>query len=634
MTFYMAGEGRRMFGQTVPSELRNKFAMSVRQPLGVCSIITPWNFPMAIPSWKIIPALVCGNTVVFKPASQTPLSALNFVKVLEEAGVPQGRRQHGHRRRRRGRHADDDHDRACRVVSFTGSTHVGRIVNQAAAPAFKKVHLEMGGKNVIMIMDDANLELAVDGCLWGGFGTTGQRCTAASRVVVHEKVYKTFVDAFVARAKSLVVGDGLDAETEMGPSNSESAAADGHEVRRDRPGGRGDARAAAGNRLDAGAYAKGFFHEPTIFVDVDAGDANRAGGDLRAGRVGDPVHVARRGDRDRQRRRVRPVGVDLHAGHQPRVHGDARSLHRHLLRQCADDRRRSAPAVRRHEEHRQRPPRGRRRGAGRVLGMEVDLHRLQRQAPARADRLCEQIVTIGADCVRSADSESRMDAHHRLLRTPRGHDLCLIFRADSMLKFALLLNLGLFARICSSVLTVCRASTPLSAAASRAPAPHWRSSATLPAPASDCVCIAIIVRRRRWAGASGCSGTRCHRHGAVVIGHLGWAFDDLRPRAQSWVQWHTLFSLCGGIAPLVALFARPHRGARTDAARERRLAARRLRAAGGLHLRVFRPDSERWCPAPAIAEVTLLQLVQVNRALLFGVHGGVGGDRARATPWY
>ena len=208
MTFYIAGEGRRMFGQTVPSELRNKFAMSVRQPLGVCSIITPWNFPMAIPSWKIIPALVCGNTVVFKPASQTPLSALNFVRVLEDAGIPKGvvNMVTG----------DGDevgtplttHD-AVRVVSFTGSTHVGRIVNQASAPGFKKVHLEMGGKNVIMIMDDANLELAVDGCLWGGFGTTGQRCTAASRVVVHERVYKPFVTEFVARAQSLVVGDGL-----------------------------------------------------------------------------------------------------------------------------------------------------------------------------------------------------------------------------------------------------------------------------------------------------------------------------------------------------------------------------------------------------------------------------------------
>jgi alpha-ketoglutaric semialdehyde dehydrogenase len=266
MTFYIAGEGRRMFGQTVPSELRNKFAMSVRQPLGVCSIITPWNFPMAIPSWKIIPALVCGNTVVFKPASQTPLSALNFVKVLEDAGIPKGVVNM----------VTGDGDEvgtpltthpAVRVVSFTGSTHVGRIVNQASAPGFKKVHLEMGGKNVIMIMDDADLELAVDGCLWGGFGTTGQRCTAASRVVVHEKVYKPFVHEFVSRAKSLVVGDGLREHTQMGPSISESqlnTVMSYVQIGKDE----GATLACGGGRLESGAYAKGFFHEPTVFTDV------------------------------------------------------------------------------------------------------------------------------------------------------------------------------------------------------------------------------------------------------------------------------------------------------------------------------------------------------------------------------
>jgi alpha-ketoglutaric semialdehyde dehydrogenase len=267
MTFYIAGEGRRMFGHTVPSELRNKFAMSVRQPLGVCSIITPWNFPMAIPSWKMIPALVCGNTVVFKPASQTPLSAVNFVKVLEEAGIPPGVVNM----------VTGDGEavgtpltthQSVRVVSFTGSTQVGRIVNQAAAPTFKKVHLEMGGKNVVMIMDDANLELAVDGCLWGGFGTTGQRCTAASRVVVHEKVYKTFVTEFVRRARSLVVGDGLLDATQMGPSISESQLETVMNYV-DIGGKEGATLACGGKRLAKGAHAKGFFHEPTIFSDVN-----------------------------------------------------------------------------------------------------------------------------------------------------------------------------------------------------------------------------------------------------------------------------------------------------------------------------------------------------------------------------
>src|SRR3989440_426490 len=219
MTFFMAGEGRRQYGQTVPSELRDKFAMSMRQPLGVCAVITPWNFPMAIPSWKIIPALVCGNTVVFKPATLTPLSALNFVKILEDAGIPPGVVNlvtGGGEEVGNALLIDDD----VRVVSFTGSTGVGRTVSEKAAPSFKRVHLEMGGKNVIIIMDDAKLDLAVEGCLWGGFGTSGQRCTAASRVVVHEKVYATFLDQFVARAKALRVGDGLEAATQMGPSVS------------------------------------------------------------------------------------------------------------------------------------------------------------------------------------------------------------------------------------------------------------------------------------------------------------------------------------------------------------------------------------------------------------------------------
>src|SRR5207249_7828330 len=167
MSFYMGGEGRRLFGQTTPSELRDKFNMSVRQPIGVVGVITPWNFPMAIPSWKIAPALVCGNTVVFKPATLTPLSALNFVRILEEAGVPAGVVNlvtGGGAEIGNPMVQSDD----VSVVSFTGSTSVGRGVSTTAAPSFKKVHLEMGGKNVIMIMDDADLDLALDGCVWGG----------------------------------------------------------------------------------------------------------------------------------------------------------------------------------------------------------------------------------------------------------------------------------------------------------------------------------------------------------------------------------------------------------------------------------------------------------------------------------
>jgi acyl-CoA reductase-like NAD-dependent aldehyde dehydrogenase len=266
MTFFMAGEGRRQYGQTVPAEMRDKFAMSVRQPMGVAAIITPWNFPMAIPSWKIIPALVCGNTVVFKPATLTPLSALNFVKILEEAGIPRGVINLV-----TGGGGDVGNamliSDTVRIVSFTGSTDVGRTVSEAAAPSFKKVHLEMGGKNVVMVMDDANLELAVEGCLWGGFGTTGQRCTAASRVVVHEKVYDAFLDQFVARAKALRVGDGLDPLTQMGPSVSQGqldTVMKYVEIGNDE----GARLMCGGHRPSGSVYTKGYFFEPTIFGDV------------------------------------------------------------------------------------------------------------------------------------------------------------------------------------------------------------------------------------------------------------------------------------------------------------------------------------------------------------------------------
>jgi alpha-ketoglutaric semialdehyde dehydrogenase len=266
MTYFMAGEGRRQYGQTVPSELRDKFAMSIRQPLGVCSMITPWNFPMAIPSWKVIPALVCGNTAVLKPATLTPLSAVHFVEALSEAGVPAGvvnlvtggpdvgTRLSTHE--------------MVRVVSFTGSTAVGRVVNQNAAPGFKKVHLEMGGKNVIIIMDDAQLELAVEGCLWGGFGTTGQRCTAASRVVVHERVYDAFIEEFARRTRALRVGNGLDEQVQVGPVVSESQLQ--NVVKYVEIGRKeGATLVTGGQRLDSGECARGYFHEPTIFGDVD-----------------------------------------------------------------------------------------------------------------------------------------------------------------------------------------------------------------------------------------------------------------------------------------------------------------------------------------------------------------------------
>jgi aldehyde dehydrogenase (NAD+) len=265
MTYYMAGEGRRQFGQTTPSELPNKFAMCIRAPKGVCGLITPWNFPMAIPSWKIMPALVLGNTVVIKPATDTPLSSYNLVQILAEAGIPRGviNIVTGS-----GRHVGEPlmtHPHV-KLVSFTGSTDVGRRVSEACAPAFKSCHLEMGGKNIIMVMDDASLDLAVDGAIWGGFGTTGQRCTAASRVAVHKKVYGEFVQRFAERAKSLKVGDGLDPSTEMGPCVSKSQLET--VMQYVEIGVNESAKlAAGGHRLTSGPHAHGWFHEPTIFAD-------------------------------------------------------------------------------------------------------------------------------------------------------------------------------------------------------------------------------------------------------------------------------------------------------------------------------------------------------------------------------
>jgi alpha-ketoglutaric semialdehyde dehydrogenase len=267
MTYYMAGEGRRQFGQTTPSEMVAKFQMSVRMPVGIAGLITPWNFPMAIPSWKMTPALVLGNTVVIKPAPDTPLSTVNLIKALEEAGLPKGvvnmvtggGPEVG---------APLMTHKDVGVVSFTGSTATGRKVSEACASAFKHCHLEMGGKNVIMVMDDADLDLAVDGAVWGGFGTTGQRCTAASRVILHKQVYREFTDRFVERAKALKVGNGLDESVQMGPviNRPQLEKVEGYvKIAQDE----GAKLLTGGHRLDKGAHARGFFHEPTIFGDCD-----------------------------------------------------------------------------------------------------------------------------------------------------------------------------------------------------------------------------------------------------------------------------------------------------------------------------------------------------------------------------
>jgi acyl-CoA reductase-like NAD-dependent aldehyde dehydrogenase len=267
MTYYMAGEGRRQFGQTTPSEMPDKFQMSVRQPVGVAGLITPWNFPIAIPSWKMMPALVLGNTVVIKPATDTPLSVAHLVSILDEAGLPRGVVNMVTGSGSRVGTPLMSH-RDVGIVSFTGSTDVGRKVSEACAPGFKHCHLEMGGKNVIMVMDDARLDLAVEGALWGGFGTTGQRCTAASRLVVHKAVYAELVERFVAGARGLRVGNGLDPKTHMGPCINEGQL---HTVESYVKIGReeGAKLLTGGHRLSSGEHAKGFFHEPTVFGDCD-----------------------------------------------------------------------------------------------------------------------------------------------------------------------------------------------------------------------------------------------------------------------------------------------------------------------------------------------------------------------------
>jgi len=268
MTFYMAGEGRRLFGQTTTSELSNKFCMTVRSPIGLYGLITPWNFPMAIPSWKIMPALICGNTVVLKPATDTPLSSYHLVQILEQAGVPRGvvnlvTGTGGEVGSPLMQHPD------VRAVSFTGSTEIGRTVSQACSASFKHCCLEMGGKNVIMVLDDANLDLAVDGALWGGFGTTGQRCTATSRVVVQKGVYKDFVERFVSRARALKAGNGLDSTVQVGPliNEAQRQTVESYvEIGKDE----GAKLLCGGQRLTGGDYDRGWFYAPTIFGDCDS----------------------------------------------------------------------------------------------------------------------------------------------------------------------------------------------------------------------------------------------------------------------------------------------------------------------------------------------------------------------------
>jgi acyl-CoA reductase-like NAD-dependent aldehyde dehydrogenase len=267
MAKYIAGEGRRLFGETVPSELRSKFAALVRQPIGVVGLITPWNFPIAIPTWKIFPALVCGNTVVFKPAEDTPACAIRLVDLFEEAGLPPGvlNLVTGF-----GPEAGQPivEDERVRMISFTGSAAVGREVAARAGRSLKKCMLELGGKNAMIVMDDAKLDLALEGALWGAFGTTGQRCTATSRIIVHDAVLEEFTQRLVQRAKALKVGPGLDPDMDVGPVINEQQLETIHQYTQV-----GEAEGAelllGGKKLTGGDYDHGYFYAPTVFGDVN-----------------------------------------------------------------------------------------------------------------------------------------------------------------------------------------------------------------------------------------------------------------------------------------------------------------------------------------------------------------------------
>jgi alpha-ketoglutaric semialdehyde dehydrogenase len=266
MAFHAAGEGRRLHGVTTPSEMPDKWAMSVRVPIGVVGVITPWNFPFAIPAWKLMPALVAGNTAVFKPATDTPELAWHLASILEQAGLPAGvlNLVFGS-----GSQVGDPlvADARVPVISFTGSTEVGLGIATRAGALGKRVALEMGGKNAAIVMDDADLALATEAILWSAFGTTGQRCTACSRVLVHERVHDELVQRLAEGARGLKLGDGLDPATQVGPlvnrgqvERVESYVKIGFDE--------GAKVVAGGVPATDGALAKGCFYRPTVFAGV------------------------------------------------------------------------------------------------------------------------------------------------------------------------------------------------------------------------------------------------------------------------------------------------------------------------------------------------------------------------------
>lgn len=268
MAFYMAGEGRRLFGQTTPAELKDKFAMSQRCPVGVVGIITPWNFPIAIATWKSFPAIVAGNAVVWKPATETPIMAYELAKIFTEAGLPKGVLNVVFGSGASVGDAMVHHD-DIRVISFTGSNNTGRDIAAACGQQLKKVSLEMGGKNAVIVMDDADLDLAAEGIIWSAFGTSGQRCTACSRVIVHENVKKQLEEHLLVKLEGLTIGNGLDESIKVGPIINRAGL---EKIKKYVQIGKdeGATLLAGGEEWKPNGDLKGYFFSPTIFTDANA----------------------------------------------------------------------------------------------------------------------------------------------------------------------------------------------------------------------------------------------------------------------------------------------------------------------------------------------------------------------------
>jgi aldehyde dehydrogenase (NAD+) len=267
--YYAFGEGRRLFGITTPSELNNKLCYTVHRPIGIAGLISPWNFPMAIPCWKVIPALLTGNTIVIKPASDTPATATKLVELLYEVGLPEGVINIVHGSGKEVGEAMLAHS-DIGVISFTGSSEVGKRIAEVSGKTLKRVSLELGGKNAQIVMADADMELAIEGVLWGAFGTTGQRCTATSRLILDEQIYDKFIDMLVARAEKIKIGNGLDEAVEMGPVINEGQREIIHNyVKIGKDEG---AKLVTGGAIhEEGDCAGGWFYKPTIFIDVKPG---------------------------------------------------------------------------------------------------------------------------------------------------------------------------------------------------------------------------------------------------------------------------------------------------------------------------------------------------------------------------